>query len=716
MNNMKKYSTSSIFISVLLVFSIFTLLSISEVNAEEIISVNAISYENTIIIEFENESTYKIKTIRMWLGGDKSFESFKTEPGWGHGNFYDGRLLVFTSTNMLKPGESVKFGLTTIEKVNAINWKALDQNENEIDTRKTSTQEISQTISSFVEEEGKIIEEVKEGGGDLYGSKKFIPEKIRAGSDIRLIGNGFGSEKNLKLYLDNTILKSVKTDEQGNFLTTISIPETYKVGTSEFFIKDEYENFQSSNIYVEESKNRFLKTTKFQVNNFPAKIGHNELLTITGNAYPQSAVILAFENNDRVLEKVRVVTANSNGEWIFEEITDRNDSIGEKFVIFKNKQDKTTKNLIVQSGDLIEISTSATRYNAGETVSISGTSEPNKNTTIWVRDQGKKIVLYDITSSDLVGNLNYEFDTDDTFSTGTYTVIVKQEDGLDAVLFGIGQYPSTSVVALMEKTNFALDSNAILSIVGPPASKLSIAILDSNDNLKISDSATTSSIGKVKHAIDLTGLSTGVYRVAVSETNIQDTVKFSVGLEPGSGAISLIATKDNYSPGESVLVLGNTGSNARLTITLLDPSGNVSSQTEIFSDGEGNFSTDNIGIPSSGILGDWKITAHSRLDHKSIDINVNVPTDKGIIVLIDETEFRIGNTIIIKGIAIGDANRVEVKIINPIGQVVVELGTPITSDDTFFLPWIVPNGFGAGIYTITVTDNVYTNSFEIFVQ
>ena len=707
---------SGIFISVLLVFSIFTLLSISEVNAEEIISVNAISYENTIIIEFENESTYKIKTIRMWLGSDKSFESFKTEPGWGHGNFYDGRLLVFTSTNMLKPGESVKFGLTTIEKVNAINWKALDQNENEIDTRKTSTQEISQTISSYVEEEGKTIEEVKEGGGDLYGSKKFIPEKIRAGSDIRLIGNGFGSEKNLKLYLDNTILKSVKTDEQGNFLTTISIPETYKVGTSEFFIKDEYENFQSSNVYIEESKNRFLKTTKFQVNNFPAKIGHNELLTISGNAYPQSAVILAFENNDRVLEKVRVVTANSNGEWIFEEITDRNESIGEKFVIFKNNQDKTTKNLVVQSGNLIEISASATRYNVGETVSISGTSEPNKNTTIWVRDQEKKIVLYDITSSDLVGNLNYEFDTDDTFSTGTYTVIVKQEDGLDAVLFGIGQYPSKSIVALMEKTNFALNSNAIISIIGQPASKLSIAILDSNDNLKISDSVTTSSIGKIKHTIDLTGLSTGVYRIAVSETNIQDSVKFSVGLEPGSGAISLIATKDNYSPGQSVLVLGNTGSNARLTITLLDPSGNVSSQTEIFSDSTGAFSTDNIGIPSSGVLGNWKITAHSRLDHKSIDVNVNIPTDKGITVLIDETEFRIGDTIIIKGIAILDANRVEVKIIDSSGQVVVELGTPITSDDMFYLPWIVPNGFDTGIYTITITDNVYTSSFEIFVQ
>ena len=38
---MKRYKLTGIFASVLLMFSIFTLLSISEVNAEEVISVNA---------------------------------------------------------------------------------------------------------------------------------------------------------------------------------------------------------------------------------------------------------------------------------------------------------------------------------------------------------------------------------------------------------------------------------------------------------------------------------------------------------------------------------------------------------------------------------------------------------------------------------------------------------------------------------------------------
>jgi len=716
MNNMRRYSTSGIFTSVLLVFSIFTLLSISEVNAEEVISVNAVSYENAIIIEFENESASKIKTIRMWISGEKSFKSFKTELGWSGGKYSDGKLLIFTVTDTLNPGESVKFGLTTNQKVFAINWKALDQNEQSIDTRKTHIQEIDPTTSSFAEEESKAIEEVKETGGALYGSKKFIPEKFRVGSDVRLAGYGFGSEKNLKLYLDDIILKSVETDKQGNFLTTISIPETYKVGASEFIIKSESGNFQSTNINIEESENRFLKTAKFEVNDIPAEVRLDELLTISGNAYPQSAIILAFENNDRVLEKVRVITASASGEWIFEERIDQNDNTGEKYVIFKNNKDKTTKNLTIKSSDLIEISSSAIRYNLGETVSITGTSEPNKSTTIWIKDQDKKIVLFDITTSDASGNLNYEFVTDDTFSTGTYTAVVKQGDGLDAVLFGIGQYPSTNIIVLLEKTNFILDSKAVLSIIGPVSSKISITVLDTNDNVKLTDSVTTASSGKIKYIIDLDGFSAGVYRAAASTTNIQDSVKFSVGLEPGSGAISLTTTKDNFSPGESILLIGNTGNNARLTITLFDPSGNISSQTEIFSDSTGAFSTDDIGIPANGILGNWKITAHSRLDSKSVDINVSVPTSKGITVQIEETVFSIGDTIMIKGIAISDVSRLEVEIINQSDQVVVELGTPITSDGTFSLPWTIPSGFDTGTYTITVTDNKNTDSFEIFVQ
>ena len=212
---MKEYSVGCVFASLLLVFSIFTLFSIVEVNAEEGISVNANGYENTIIVEFENDSESEIKTVRVWPGGEITFQSFKSEPGWGGGKYSDDKMIIFTATNTLNSGESVKFGLITSEKIDGINWKVLDQNNNEIDAGKIKIQLISQTNPDFIEEGRKEVEEAKDAGGDLYGTKRFIPEVFRIGSDVRISGNGFAPEHNLKFYLDNIILKVIKTNRGG---------------------------------------------------------------------------------------------------------------------------------------------------------------------------------------------------------------------------------------------------------------------------------------------------------------------------------------------------------------------------------------------------------------------------------------------------------------------------------------------------------------------
>ena len=70
----------------------------------------------------------------------------------------------------------------------------------------------------------------------------------------------------------------------------------------------------------------------------------------------------------------------------------------------------------------------------------------------------------------------------------------------------------------------------------------------------------------------------------------------------------------------------------------------------------------------------------------------------------------------IKGIAVSDSQTVDVQIIDQNDDVVAQLGTPITSDDTFSLPWTVPNSFDPGMYIIKASDSVNTDSFEIFIQ
>ena len=143
---------------------------------------------------------------------------------------------------------------------------------------------------------------------------------------------------------------------------------------------------------------------------------------------------------------------------------------------------------------------------------------------------------------------------------------------------------------------------------------------------------------------------------------------------------------------------------------------NISSVTETFSDSSGGFATNEIGIPINAELGTWKITAHSRLDTKSIDINVNQPTERGITLEIEGTEFTTGQIIQIKGIAQSDTSRLVIDITDESDTIVSTLETPITSDGTFSLPWVIPSTFDTGTYTITVHDADNSDSIEIFIQ
>ena len=181
-----------------------------------------------------------------------------------------------------------------------------------------------------------------------------------------------------------------------------------------------------------------------------------------------------------------------------------------------------------------------------------------------------------------------------------------------------------------------------------------------------------------------------------------------------SSSLSLVSTQANYSPGESIFVIGNTGNNARIIITLLDPSGNISAKTETFSDNSGSFSTGDIGIPPDGELGKWKVTAHNRLDNNSIEINVSILTGKSLTLQIEETQFATGDTVIIKGVGQSDMIWLGVQIIDQDGMA-VELSTPLTSG-TFSVPWTIPSGFDTGTYTILVQDGENEDRFEIFIQ
>ena len=74
-----------------------------------------------------------------------SFKSFKTEKGWTGIKSPQG-VLIFTTTNPMKPGESVKFGIKTDKEKPGINWKALDKEDEQIEIGKTLVKDKPSTV------------------------------------------------------------------------------------------------------------------------------------------------------------------------------------------------------------------------------------------------------------------------------------------------------------------------------------------------------------------------------------------------------------------------------------------------------------------------------------------------------------------------------------------------------------------------------------------
>ena len=622
MNQMYMISKFGILASVFLVLSLFTIFSLSEAAAADTISVSAKGLSNTIILEILNDknNTSKIKVINVWVSTDNSFKSFEVEPGWSGNEKANGQMIVFSASKALNPGESVKFGLITDKKTSGINWKAVDENGNTIDKKKVKVQEITESPIIFEKEtETGQTQEFKKSAETTL---KIFPEKIRIDSHVRLIGTGFDSNQLLQLYINDILFETILADNQGDFKTTITIPSSLGIGVSNFVIIDEFNNTTTAEVKIEEQLNRFLDAEiNFGVTSFNQKIKADDTFSVSGSAPPNTGVILTFKNESGVIEKYRVVNVDSRGAWNFEEVIGANVGLGKKTILFQNLTAKLEHGLTIKSTSLINITPQKIQYDPGNTITFIGEAEPNNNLEIIIKNQDRIIIHTDDIIVDATGNINYKFPTDTGFERGTYIIIINQGDSSYASLFGVGTTPSQQLIITMNKLNFKTSNNAIINVVGPALTKISILVTDQSGNEELTSSVTTDLTGHGHGVLNLNSLSAGVYTAIALKGNLQDTTKFSVGLTTGSGEITFSSTKDVYAPGERVLILGKTGSNSILAISLIDPQNNTIRTQEIFSDSNGQFSN-TFRIPIDAETGIWKIEITSRLDHADTEFNV----------------------------------------------------------------------------------------------
>lgn len=708
---MSRSSTRGIILSIALLFSIAF---ISIPSYAEGVSVKSIALDETTVIELTNNSDVDINTLRIWLGSDFSFKSFKTEKEWVGEKTPQG-VIIFTSSEAIKPGESVKFGVKTDKPSSGINWKVLDKQDKQIGTGKSIASSLSDIVGN-----PSVKENSGNAGTSILAESTFriVPEKPNIGSTIRVTGEKFGASQEFDFYIDSKKIGSFETNKDGHFITTMKIPENQNADRADFKIVNKNGEAKKISLRIGEIENRIVDSNvPLTIQGIPKIIHRGDFLEVFGTGNPSGAVKLEITGPKGDLTRTITAETDSKGNWKVEPLLVPLDRPFGKYTgILSDGRNSKTINWSLESDKKIIITPITLKFDQGQTMKFNGTAIPNKPIELILEDPLGKEIISDIIQIDESGIVSFEFPTTQNTMEGTYTLIATQEKYKEFIYAGIGQLPTIPVNLEFDKLNYKAGETAVITLSGKASEVLSLLIVDPSDKPK--GDATSIKLqpdGRGTHTIDLKGYSSGVYTAVISKGSAQSSEIFTVGLQTGSGEINISTTKIDYHPGDPVLILGDTSSNNLLTVSMIDPDGKEVKTRETFSNKNGKISEDSFRIPSDAKPGTWTIKAKSGSNFDNVKINVLISTQEGMSIVVEEGQNYPGTGKSINIHVFGAAQTVNIEIVAQDGEIIEELSFPASKSGEINQPWIIPKDTEPGIYTIKVSDalNSAETTYEI---
>ena len=270
---------------------------------------------------------------------------------------------------------------------------------------------------------------------------------------------------------------------------------------------------------------------------------------------------------------------------------------------------------------------------------------------------------------------------------------------------GIGEDPLEVIVVNTSKLNYSSNENVVVTIQGMPNASVSLIIIDEASKERLSDSVELGPDGFLIYEFSSDDLSSGAFSIELRQGKARGDTVFTIGLTSGSGPIQMQTTKDNYNPGESILVMGNTGKNSLITVSLYDPDDNILKQIETFSNKEGAFRTDKLRIPNDPLIGEWAVKAKSGGNIAEYKIKVAAELDN-VIILVDKesSEYTFSEIVNISGAGAVEGSSVKLEFLNSNGDTISgDLIIYSTSTGEYRTSWIIPDDIEPGLIEIKVT-------------
>ena len=702
--------SKGLLVSVILFSSLFTILNFDNVDAaEKVVTANSVGFEKTTIIEFENSGTDDIETVRLWLGSDITFKSFKTEKGWTGTKSPQG-VLIFTTTEPLKPGETVKFGVKTDKEKPGINWKALDEKDEQLETGKTLVSDLpSNIIEEQPSETSTTTTKTDTTTGVLSDSTfRLIPEKPNIGSTVRVTGESFGANQELDFYMDDKKLDSFKTDDSGFFIFTSKVPDDETANRVDFIIKDKQGNEKTYSLRLGDAPEVKITDEEIplSIENLPGKAHRGDVILVKGTGNPGSSITATITNPSGDVITTDSAEIGLDGKWTYETIVPIDAELGRYSATITDGKNNELRTWTIESSQKIQIVPSKLKFDPGEAITFNGTAIPDKNIEVVLENPQGSEVFSDIIEVDSSGFIEFEFVSTFADLEGTYVLFAFQDDNSAITLVGLGELPEAQLIVKPDKLNYDAADVAQLAIDGPPSATVSLLVVDPSDKTQFSDSVILGPDGKKNYELELTGYKSGVYTIVMTRGNAQAEDVFSVGLQTGSGPISIQTTKTDYMPGDPILVLGDSGTNILVTLTLIDPDGNEVKIKDSFTNKEGKISVDSFRVPSDAVAGTWSINGKSGPNFDTVEFEVNTGVEEGMLVIVEELEDLPTLGEIINFRILGAQSTITVDIYSSSDELVGEVSPPGFSDDYPTL-WPIPDDLEPGTYTIVASDGVH---------
>ena len=684
------------------------------VYAEEVITVKSTALDTSSILELENNrgNDFNINSVRIWLGEDNSFKSFKTEKGWTGKFEVGGKVIVFSPQTSIKPGESVKFGIKTNSENPIINWKALDSAGQVIQSAATATkQSDTERIPQITQTKIVAIND------NSYF--KFIPEKPSVGSDFRIIGENFIPNQNIKLYIGNQMIKTINIDGDGKFISTATVPDNLSVERTDFVLRDSGGTEKNVSMRLSDTQNRHMSSDlKISIDFTPKTVKRGDTIQLTGSATPDTTLTITSTNKNNKILNISTISTGFDGKWTFDNLFTTDLALGKITIKITDGKSTVIRNFDVISSQLINISSLQTRYEVGDTIKFAGSGIPNNEISLIVEDPTGIEVFSESFKVSSSGDIVFEVDTIVGFTEGTYILHAYQGSESAVSVVGVGVQPQEVLLVSSGQMNYSAGSDIDLIIRGEPHKAVSVVVIDESDKQKISDSIELDDNGNYIYFVESNELGTGAFTVEVRHGVSRGSTVFTIGLSTGTGLIEFQTIKDEYVLGDQILIIGKTGNSVILTVSIIDPSGSVIREFDTFSDRIGTFTVDNFKIPSNGKTGNWivKIGNEENFVEKSFNVveltdTIQVNLDK------DDRIYRGGDMIAISGknASIGSSVTVSITDLNGT-KVTTNLFISITSTGEFYTIWQLPKNIEPGIYDISVNDSVTDASISFTVN